>query len=234
MGVEKQTRRKDVKNKEKKTSVGEGVVVAILLVVFLPLLLLVLIGSILYIPIDYVKFKRSRYQKDFKTKYTLWSGVHADNKAYTAIKENDLPVEYIKPHSAYDLKGYFIFGDTLLVFDEPFFFEKEEGKWYYNPNYDVEYESCDGEEQEKQNELDGCLSVDEAAAFFLEKFSLDAPDKACSDVTFFLRSEPLYDEDGDEAVNELLSSGCIVLYEKKKLAEQICAFLESKKTDRNE
>ena len=71
-------------------SIGSSIFAYILIIIFLPICLLLFIGAILYTPIDFIKFKRSTYQKDFPRKYKWLCGRHTDNGIYTTIKENTL------------------------------------------------------------------------------------------------------------------------------------------------
>ena len=108
--------------KERKVT---GCVCIVALIIFLPFFLLYLLFKLLSTPFDYIKYKKSRYQKDFPHKYTWLREPHIDNAPYTAIKENELPVEYIKWSEDYDIGGYFVYKDILLDFTEPFFFDEE-------------------------------------------------------------------------------------------------------------
>lgn len=93
-----------------------------LLFLLFPFLLLLLIGSLLYTPIDFIKFKRSRHQKDFPRKYTWLCGRHPDNAAYTVTKERNLPVTYLQNNNP-ELTGVFLYKHTVLHFSNPFFFD---------------------------------------------------------------------------------------------------------------
>ena len=108
----------------------------ILIIVFLPFILLLLIGCILYTPIDYIKFKRSAYQKDFPRKYKWLCGRHVDNDIYTIIKENDLPISYLRFYDDYELSGDFLYKDIALNFSQPFFFDDKKEEWLFWPHND--------------------------------------------------------------------------------------------------
>ena len=107
-----------------KDNIKEKLILTFVLILCLPFCFLFLFFKLLATPFDYIKYNRSRYQKDFPHKYSWLKEPHFDNAAYTAIKESALPVEYIKWSEAYDLCGYFIYKDILLDFTEPLFFDE--------------------------------------------------------------------------------------------------------------
>ena len=54
----------------------------VITVVVLPILL---VAMVIYLPIEYIRFKRSRYQKDFPRKASSGCGPHVDNTVYTIV-----------------------------------------------------------------------------------------------------------------------------------------------------
>ena len=107
-------------------------VVILVLLVLVPLGVLYFLYKILTMPFSYIRHKRSLYQKDFPCRYSLWRYPHHDEKVYTVIKKNDLPIAYIKgqkEYEQYEMPGYFVYKDILLDFNEPFFFDPERGLW---------------------------------------------------------------------------------------------------------
>ena len=216
--------------------IGEKAVVVlcvVLFILFLPFLLLYFLYKLIIMPVDYFKYKHSRYQQDFPRKYRWLSTPHVDNDPYTAIKENDLPVDYIKWREDYDLNGYFIYKNTLLDFNEPLFFDKKKGlwlSWIGQENEDDERdeaEDIEADDSDYEN-TDDCLSVDETKAYIIEEFSKNLPDRKCNDVVFFYSKknlEKLYEEGGLEAMRGLDG---FVIYEKDELAKAISDFIRSK------
>ena len=122
----------------------EGALAWIFIIVILPLLLLMLIGAIIYTPVDYIIFKRSAYQKDFPRKYKWLCGTHINNRLYTVIKENRLPITYLRDPDAY-------------VFDEAWYREVESvshreyatGFWYDDPRKEAQLCTENGYIREK-------------------------------------------------------------------------------------
>lgn len=190
----------------------------------LPLMILILVGQVLYTPIEYLKFKRSRYQQDFPRKYSLWCGVHPDNEVYTLIKENDLPIEYIKWNEDYDLHGYFVSGDVLLNFTEPFFFDEQSETWLLWPGNSEkendEVEDVDVEHVGEDN-ADDCLTAEEAKAFLLDCFRADVGDRACYRVVVFYERKKAEKNYGKEAVEKLKATKDFVVYERGELLQAI-------------
>ena len=208
-----------MKVKEKAGNVASTVLVWVVIGLLLPWMGLILVGYLLYWPIEYVKIKRSRYQQDFPRKITFACGVHPDNKVYTIVKENDLPVEYVKLGEDYDLHGYFVCGDTLLNFTEPFFYDEKKPGWLYWPG-EEEREPMEIEGDTDEDNTDDCVAVDVAKELMLQRFSADVPGRKCRRVAVFYerqKTERLY---GHAQVQALESAGCVV-YERGELAQAI-------------
>lgn len=158
-----------MKVKGKLGDIASTALVWILIGLFLPWAGLILVGYLLYWPVEYVKIKRSRYQKDFPRKISFACGVHPDNEVYTIVKENDLPVEYIKWSEDYDLHGYFVSGDVLLDFTEPLFFDEKKKVWLFWPG-NAEEEELAEDDGDNEDSTDDCLTVDGAKECMLESF----------------------------------------------------------------
>ena len=88
--------------------------------------------------LNYYRYRHSQYQKDFPHKFNLLDPFHIDNIPYSIIKENELPIQYIKWSEEYDMYGYFIYKDILLDFTEPFFFDAETNTFTFNPEEEFE------------------------------------------------------------------------------------------------
>ena len=216
--------------KERKVT---GCVCIVAFIIFLPFFLLYLLFKLLSTPFDYVKYKKSRYQKDFPHKYTWLREPHIDNAPYTAIKENELPVEYIKWSEDYDIGGYFVYKDILLDFTEPFFFDEEKKLFLCLPDSkdaeEVSYdESDDSQDTElKETNADECLTVDGMKELILGLFRDNAPNRECNRIVFFCsrrNAERDYKEEGLNAMRELDD---FIIYEKGELAKVIKDFIEN-------
>ena len=203
----------------------EIIIVGVACIIILPVFLLYLLCKIFITPYDYIRYKRSRYQKDYPKKYTWLSAPHMDNEPYTIIKENDLPVEYIKRYDDYDLNGYFIYKDILLVFDEPLFFDKEKEIYLCWIQRDDEDESSEFEEDRDEDNTDDCMTVEGTIEYILGEFHNNVSDHVCNCIVFFYEREYVkknYEKDGLE---KMLALDNFVVYEKGKLAKAIKDFV---------
>lgn len=206
-------------------------VVGVICSILLPFLLLWLLWQILYTPIGYMKFKASRYQKDFPQKYKWLRTPHVDNEMYTIVRENHLPIDYFKYEEDYELPGYFLYKETLLIFCEPFFFDEKKGLWLFCPNNteeseeEIEETEEDVDADEVEN-TDDCLTVEETKEYHIEEFKRNIPDRACNRVVFFYQihgTEKLY---GADALQKLMETDGFVLYEKGKKTEAVTEYIE--------
>ncbi len=205
--------------KEKLGDVATTILVWVVIALCIPLMLLVLLGQFLLTPITYIRFKKSRYQKDFPRKFSLFCGVHPDNEVYTIVKKNDLPVEYIKYNEDYDLFGYFVSGDILLNFTEPFFYDEKKKVWLFWPG-EAEREPMEMDEEADEENTDDCVGVEAAKEIMLQRFAADVAGRECRRVAVFYerqKTERIYGEAQAEA---LKSAGCI-LYEHGALSQAI-------------
>lgn len=211
---------------EKAATVGTFLVFGVVFLLVLPFLLLYFLYKLVTTPFDYFKYKRSLYQRDFPHRYAWLATPHMDNEAYTVIKENRLPVEYIKWRQEYDLNGYFIYKDILLVFTEPFFFDRKRGLWLIWPANTSDESAEDVEDEDYENTED-CLTVDEAKAYIIEQFCEDVPGRVCNRVVFFYSRknlETVYEEGGLESMRALDD---FIIYEKGMLADAIKHVIKS-------
>ena len=205
-------------------------VIGVVFIVLLPFLLLYFLYKFFMTPFDYIKYKRSRYQQDYPHKYTWLSTPHMDSKAYEAIKDNNLPVEYIKWSEDYELNGYFIYKDILLNFTEPLFFDKKKGLWLWWPSDNGEDEVSEDDESEDDADYDNtddCLGVDELKAFILDDFQNHILGRDCRSVVFFYARKSVennYEKGGLEAMRALDD---FIIYEKGELAQAIKQFVET-------
>ena len=115
-----------------------GIALIFIFAILIPIGLFLLIFKLIAMPFNYYKYKHSQYQKDFPHKFDFLDPFHIDNIPYSIIKENQLPIQYIKWSEKYDMYGYFIYKDILLDFTEPFFFDPETNTFAFNPEEEVE------------------------------------------------------------------------------------------------
>ena len=196
------------------------------LLVGLPLLLLFLLFKLLCAPIDYIRYKRSRYQRDFPHPYEWLREPHADNEVYTAIRENGLPVAYIKHDGEYYAGGFFVYRDALLVFSEPFYYDAEDGQWYFVSAVDGAEEM--GDEENESEKAPTRFTPQEARRVFLEELRAHTSGYECRDVIFFYRRDSAIAPSGEESLKALRALDFIVLYERRELARAIETFIEKR------
>lgn len=198
----------------------------LLILLFIPFVILFAIGCLLYTPVDYLLFKKSLHQRDFPRRYSICLGRHSDNEAYTVIKESGLPIDYVIHPDNYDLSGYFIYKDTLLVFGEPLFFDEEKGLWL------GESEIRDGCEEDEENCCKDSLTVDGIKEELLNGLAELMPDRVCNKVIFFMQRNRTESNYGKKATDILKADDGFVLYEKGCLSNAILDFIG--KGDKNE
>ena len=196
-----------------------------LIIIFSPLLFLLGICSILYIPIDFIKFKRSEYQKDFPRKYKWLCGTHTDNKVYTVVKQNNLPVTYLKFYEDYELSGDFFYKDVYLNFSYPFFFDEEKDMWlFWHCN---ENESENGEENEETEiNTEDCLTEEEEREYILDEIKEHYPDITVTKAVFFYEEKFVIAVYGKRALEKMRQNDSFVIYKKRKLNEAIKKYIE--------
>ena len=119
-------------HEENKSAKKVSVIPCLLMIIFLPFILLYLIGTLLFVPIDYIIFKRSRYHRDFGGSYSFLSGAHPDNYLYTLIKEENIPILYAKADNEYVSRGFFICKKTIILPSDALAFA--EGEWRFRIN----------------------------------------------------------------------------------------------------
>ena len=214
-------------------------VVSVLFLVFLPFLLVFFLVKLIMTPYEYIKYRHSRYQKDFPKAYTWMATPHRDDPIYTVIKEENLPIEYIKCYEVYDQIGFFVFRDLLLCFHEPLFFDADRGVWVSyaedlcpveTPDEDGEtfesLEYSEGDDPEEDDTLDR-LSFEESVDLLLRAFREHAGGRECSRCVFFYqrnRLEKQYKKAGVESARRLDG---MILYEKGEPGAAIREFLEA-------
>ena len=98
-------------------------------ILLVPLSVLLAIIGALFLPADYIKYKRSRYYEDIHSRYRLFCGSSRSVELYGSIKEQGLPVEYYEDADMRCGDGYFIYKDILILCDASPCFDEDEGKW---------------------------------------------------------------------------------------------------------
>ena len=192
-----------------------------LVIMMIPVMFLVLLWEIIYTPIGYIKFKNSRYQKDYPQKFTWLSKPHKDNEVYTIIKENELEIEYFKFRDDYEMPGFFLYKDTLLDFGEPFFYDDKKELWLCWLGDEAENVSDEDTEFMDEENTDDCMTVDAIREIMVDEFCKNYPDRECKKVIFFYQRKNVERNYGIGAVETMENLEDFVLYEKGDLANAI-------------
>ena len=190
-----------------------GIALIFTFAILIPIGLFLLIFKFITMPFNYFKYRHSQYQKDFPHKFNFLDPLHIDNIPYSIIKENELPIQYIKWSKEYDMYGYFIYKDILLDFTEPFFFDPETNTFTFNP-------------EEDNDDVEKSLSVEETKAFVLNDFHQNIQECECKQVVFLYSQEKLEKEHGKMAVEKMGELNDFIVYKKDNLHQVLKEFVE--------
>ena len=197
-----------------------------ILAILIPVALFVLIFKFITMPFNYYKYRHSQYQKDFPHKFNFLDPFHIDNIPYSIIKENELPIQYIKWSKEYDLYGYFIYKDILLDFTEPFFFDPETNTFTFYPEKEVKEKIKDDNNQDI-DDVENCLSVEETKTFVLNNFHNNIKERECKQVVFFYSQKNLEKARGKIALNRMSALNDFVVYKKDTLLQALKEFIDT-------
>lgn len=199
-----------MKRGDKKAS---SVWLVMLLIFLLPGGFFILCGMLLLEPLRYIRLRRSRYHRDFPTRYNFPCETHPDSLPYGIIKESNLPIDYRKHPRSYELCGYFLCGGTVLCFSEPFVYVKEQDCWLT----DFEYaELIGGDTDTDPTSADGVPYDEETEV--LEDLYSTFPDVHCDRVVWFVRSDKIKNAHAREL---LAQRNDVVLYTQKTLEDTL-------------
>lgn len=194
--------------------------------ILIPVGLFFFIFKLITMPFNYYKYKHSQYQKDFPHKFNFLDPFHIDNLPYSIIKENGLPIRYIKWSEEYNMHGYFVYKDIILDFTEPFFFDPETNFFTFNPEEEVEEKTEDDNEQDT-DDGENCLSVEETKAFVLNDFHNNTPECECKQVVFFYSQKRIEKEHGKIALEKMSALDDFILYKKDTLCQVLKEFVDT-------
>lgn len=101
-------------------------------ILLIPISVIAAVCLIIYIPIDYIRYKKSHYYKDFRKKYRMFGGVGTKFKLYNEIREHNIPIEFISdPKEDGVEQGIFVYNCVLIIPDcfENFRFDPIVNEW---------------------------------------------------------------------------------------------------------
>lgn len=202
-----------------------GICLILIFAILIPIGLFVLIFKFITMPFNYYKYRHSQYQKDFPHKFNFLDPFHIDNIPYSIIKENNLPIQYIKWSKEYDMYGYFIYKDILLDFTEPFFFDPETNTFTFNPEEEVAEEKEDDNNQDI-DDVENNLSVEETKSFVLNDFHNNIQERKCKQVVFFYSQEKLEKAHGKVALQKMSELNDFIVYKKDTLYQVLKDFAD--------
>lgn len=166
-----------------------GIVVGF--VILLPILLIICIGYLLFVPFDIIRYHRMPYFKDFKKKYEFFLTSQDVVKIYNRIVKEQLPIEYVK----YNDYEYFITdGQVLLCGWGNEDFTQEDDDWFFVFS----------------EEDDNKLSIREAIEWDME---LLKPEHKCLPVKFLISYDDITDAEKFEKAKECPYFHCVFLTE---------------------
>ena len=175
----------------------------VLNVLFLLVGILFILVLVVITPVDYLKYKRTRYYKDTKERYS-WFGASSHYVGfYEMIKKANLPIDYYRydniPVAGY---GYFVYKDTLILSDYDPYYDEEGNVWQVM----VEDEYVDLAE-DVRNAIDRCnellkAEVCKRAVVLIDKDLLaQHPDVQYKNIAFL----PVCSDTDVEAIKTLIS-----------------------------
>lgn len=99
-------------------------------ILLLPLIIIFGLFLLLYLPIDLIAYRRTRYYKDTKEKYSFFGRSSPYVKLYNTLKREGVEFDF---HRCTDEQinafGYFLIGDALLIADLYPTYDKETQSW---------------------------------------------------------------------------------------------------------
>ncbi len=161
-----------------------------------PLAFVLVIILLCILPFDYIRYKRSLFYKNERKKYKLFEGGGTHFELYNEIARNGLPIKFIfNPEDESVERGFFVFGDTLIVvnvFDFEYDFEKD--RWLY---------VCE-DIDENGNEKRVIMSLDEYIETEIAEANRIVGEKICSKAVVLTDSDGLENIEKAEAEKRFL------------------------------
>lgn len=159
----------------------------ILIIVLFPIFLLLLLGLLITTPIDYIRYKCSRYFKDTKERYSWLSYSSYYVKLYDTVKKHGLPIDYYRCDSVkINGYGFFIYNDTLILNDYEPSFDIEKEAW--TDEIEDEYVPIEEEAKRRIKECNEALNREaciKAVLLIDEDLYNEHPDVKCENVKVF-------------------------------------------------
>ncbi len=94
-------------------------------ILFIPVVILFLLWLLIVTPIDYFKYKRTRYYKDTKEKYSWLCTSSYYITLYELIKKENLPIDYYRCNDMFAGYGFFVYKDIIILNDYELCYDEE-------------------------------------------------------------------------------------------------------------
>ena len=176
----------------------------LVMIILSPLILVYLILSLLFVPIDFLIFKTSRHHRDFGGKYGFLSGAHPDNRLYSFIKKRKIKISYVAIPKDKSFVGYFFAKDTLIENRKNIFWDAEKKEWR------IHGELSGGCESYSLAEAEGVRAADFKSAVGRDVLG-----------AIFLLDEKKARKSGEDAYAVASNDERILLYSKKTLDQAL-------------
>lgn len=105
----------------------------LLLILCTPLFLLLGLGLLVFLPVDYVKYRRSLYYRDTKQKYQWFANTATFTRLYDAAKTAQLPIAYLPDPGDNLADNHLYYKNTLILWDWTPQFDEEQMAWFALP-----------------------------------------------------------------------------------------------------
>ena len=100
----------------------------LIILLIVPIVIVLGIGYLFFVPFDIIRYHRMPYYKDFKIKYQFFITSRDVVKIYNRIVREQLPIEYIKNN---DFEYFVKDGQVLLCGWGYDGFEQVDGEWFF-------------------------------------------------------------------------------------------------------
>ncbi|MBE6766065.1 MAG: hypothetical protein E7550_00555 [Ruminococcaceae bacterium] len=173
------------------------------------------IALILYVPIDYIKYKKSPYYKIERRKYEVFGATGQGFKLYNIIVKNNLPIKYISNPKDEGINGWFVYDKTLIVIAF--------GCWSYDGNTWVFNVGADDECDEEQADSD--FTLDDHIESEISDANQGAGEIICEDAVVLIKSSEIANP--NEFLKEAQKDDRFIVYE-DDIAAALKKFIDKK------
>ena len=152
----------------------------LLYILMFPLFIIGSIALMLYVPVDFIRYRRSAFYRDTHHKYERFIGNAMWFRLYEIMRKDNLPLSFHLHSTDEDTTGYFCYKDTLLAMDWPLEYAPNQQEWF------VLYDNEDHEP---------CTPMSEALELELNAFHKNTGKAECHRAVVLANLEYIADED---------------------------------------